>query len=272
MDWLDRLRQRAIQPALQARWPLYWQGHCIGSLDPDTGRLLDAHLLALTATPLKPTLHRSPITGAVDLRADCNLNQALAYVADALREQGWAGAWRNELLTVTNAQGEPIGAVERGAVRALGVTTHAVHLVGDAPDGRTWVQQRSASKANDPNLWDTLMGGMIGHTDTLDSALARETWEEAGLHLHQLQDLRYGGTFTQQRPSSDGAGGFLHEVTHWYRATVPKGVEPVNQDGEVSQFACLTFDALVAQLKAEQFTLEASLILAQAMGLYTAPD
>ena len=72
-----------------------------------------------------------------------------------------------------------IGQVERGAVRPLGIATQAVHLVGHAADGRIWVQQRALNKANDPGLWDTLMGGMVSAADTVATALVRETWEEA---------------------------------------------------------------------------------------------
>ena len=36
------------------------------------------------------------------------------------------------------------------------------------------------------------MGGMVSAADDLPQALARETWEEAGLRLDQLQALTYG--------------------------------------------------------------------------------
>ena len=65
-----------------------------------------------------------------------------------------------------------------------------MHLSGRSPDGRTWVQQRALDKANAPGLWDTLMGGMVSAQDTMDTALARETWEEAGLHLDALGAAR----------------------------------------------------------------------------------
>eukprot|EP01034_Spumella_vulgaris_P040863 gene40863-50561_t len=83
---------------------------------------------------------------------------ALNAVAAALHAAGRCGPWRNEQLAVTNAQGEVVGTVERGAVRVLGITTRAVHLVGLAPDGRMWVQKRSLTKPNNPGMWDTLMG------------------------------------------------------------------------------------------------------------------
>ena len=115
---------------------------------------------------------------------------ALNTLAAALRDAGLCGPWRDEQLAVTNPAGEVIGTVERGAVRVLGVATRAVHLVGLAPDGRMWVQKRSLTKPNNPGLWDTLMGGMVSATDSLPQALARETWEEAGLRVEALADVQ----------------------------------------------------------------------------------
>ena len=78
------------------------------------------------------------------------------------------------------------------------------------------------------------MGGMVSAADTLQTALQRETWEEAGLQLADLQSMDYG---TTQRPCSDGRGaGYVIEHIDWYRCTVPDGLVPRNQDGEVECF------------------------------------
>ena len=153
--------------------------------------------------------------------------------------------------------------VERAVVRPLGITTHAVHLVGRSPDGRHWVQQRSLSKPNDPGLWDTLMGGMVPASDSLAQALERETWEEAGLKLDQLARLEHGGRVTMRRPTDSGAGGYVVEHIDWYRCVVPHGVEPVNQDGEVAQFRLMDAAELLQHLHGDQFTVEAALVLAR---------
>jgi hypothetical protein len=57
-------------------------------------------------------------------------------LAQALRVAGLAGAWRDELLAVTDEQGTALGVVERAAVRPLGIATRAVHLLARSPDGR----------------------------------------------------------------------------------------------------------------------------------------
>ena len=145
-----------------------------------------------------------------------------------------------------------------------------MHLRGRSPDRRIWVQQRALDKANDPGLWDTLMGGMVAAQDTVETALARETWEEAGLHLDALGTVQCGGSFTVRRPTGeadDNGIGYMVEETDWFECTVPEGIAPVNQDGEVVQFLLLEPDELVARSHRNEFTLEAALVLVAALGL-----
>jgi 8-oxo-dGTP pyrophosphatase MutT (NUDIX family) len=163
--------------------------------------------------------------------------------------------------------GEPLGRIERAAVRALGIATRAVHLHGVSPQtpgaNGVWVQLRSLNKANDPGLWDTLMGGMVSAADTLEQALARETWEEAGLRLEALQDLVHAGVLEIRKPSETlGGVGYTVERIDWYRCTVPTEVLPVNQDGEVERFELVSPDRLRTDVAAGRYTLEAALILA----------
>ncbi|RZJ07168.1 MAG: NUDIX domain-containing protein, partial [Haliea sp.] len=158
-----------------------------------------------------------------------------------------------------------LGTVERAVVRPLGITTFAVHLVGKSAQGMHWVQQRSLSKPNDPGLWDTLMGGMVPASDSLSQALERETWEEAGLRLDQLERLAWGGRLTIRRPADDGGGaGYVVEHIDWYRCVVPEGVEPANQDGEVEEFRLMEPREVAGRMLGGEFTPEAALILADA--------
>ena len=192
---------------------------------------------------------------------------ALNLLAQALRAQGQCGPWRDEQLAVCNAHGERLGTIERGAVRVLGIATRAVHLVGLAPDGRMWVQQRARTKPNNPGMWDTLMGGMVSAADSLQTAVARETWEEAGLRMAQLSGLRPGGQVRFALPSDEGGGaGYMVECIHWYQATVRAGATPDNQDGEVERFDCLAHGEVQARLAQGAFTPEAALVLAAFYG------
>jgi 8-oxo-dGTP pyrophosphatase MutT (NUDIX family) len=257
--WLAALQAGSAHPPLRPRIPLLAGGTVIGSVEPGV-----MHQIA--ALPLKGGHGLLSITehaGATAWRIAGEPSAGLHALALALRELGLAHVWRDEQLAVTGPKGRQVGMVERAVVRVLGIATQAVHLVGRADDDRYWVQQRSLSKANDPGLWDTMMGGMVGAADTLASALERETWEEAGLRLHELKDLTRGGALEIRRPCDDGGGtGYLIERIDWYRCTVPDGLEPVNQDGEVERFVLLDASEMVNRMQKQEFTREAALIQA----------
>ncbi|MFZ4480407.1 MAG: NUDIX hydrolase [Rhodoferax sp.] len=264
--WRAAVLARAEQPPLRPRQPLVWGPHVIGSVEDD---LFDAILLAPTA-PARRWLQAEPGHAGRQWRLQGDATQALQTIAACLFEAGVGRVvqhWRNERLAVHDAAGQTIATVERGVVRPLGIATRAVHLVGQAADGRFWVQQRALDKANEPGLWDTLMGGMVSAADSVESALARETWEEAGIRLDRVQDLRRGGVVTLRKPSSDSADpGYVVEQVDWFRCTVPDEVEPLNQDGEVAQFMLLEPAELIARMQRNEFTTEAALILLAALG------
>ena len=258
--WLPALREQARQAPRRPRLPLVVAGHTLGSVeDAVLGKLPGAAGLGLS----RQLDERGPSWHLRAEPSEAGVTAAFQPLALALRAAGRCGPWRDEQLAVVGAQGQRLGTIERGAVRVLGLATQAVHLVGLAPDGRHWVQQRAHDKPNDPGLWDTLMGGMVSAADTLHEALARETWEEAGLRLEQLQTLAAGGRVQFARPSSEAGGaGYMVERIDWYHATVPEGVVPVNQDGEVARFECLTHGEVHERLARGAFTPEAALVLA----------
>lgn len=254
-DWVAALHSRANCPPRRPRVPL-WAGEArIGSVEPDFfGQ-------ARLRSGLVQETSRAGERGWQILG---DLTASLQELAEALRDAGLAHAWRDEQLAVTDEGGRRLGTVERAIVRPLGITTFAVHLAGLSPDGRHWVQQRSLTKANDPGLWDTLMGGMVPAKDSVAQALERETWEEAGLKLEQLLELRRCGGISMRRPTNEPGAGYVVEHIDWYRCIVPEGVVPANQDGEVAQFQLLDALELRARLERDEFTIEAALILLEA--------
>ena len=232
----------------------------IGSIGP---ALADA---LRTAVDLRNTLATNSL-GEITLLGDPT--QALAQLADWLRVHKHAGAWRNEQLAVRDAQGRQVATVERGATRPLGIKTQSVHLVGVTPTGNIWVQQRSLSKADDPGLWDTLVGGMIGAGETWQSTLQREAWEEAGLDWMQFTSqgnaVQDCGIVTVCCDVSTGTEGLMVEEIRAVRCLIQDEVVPQNQDGEVVAFACLTPAQLASQIDVGKFTLVASLVIARCM-------
>jgi 8-oxo-dGTP pyrophosphatase MutT (NUDIX family) len=244
--WLARLRARADAPPLRPRETLWWGRHRIGSVEP-----------AVAAALRLPELRQE----RDGWRVHGDATPSLHRIALALRDAGHVKAWRDEKLAVCNEDGMVLGTIERGAVRALGITTQAVHLLGFTTDGRQWVQQRALDKATDPGLWDTLVGGMVPAGETVALALERETWEEAGLRFGQLQGLAHGGHVLTRRPSSELAAGYVVERIDWFRGFVPDGVVPVNQDGEVARFELLGPGEVGARLEQDAFTVDAALLI-----------
>ena len=191
---------------------------------------------------------------------------ALVHIAEWLRQHGHAGRWRDEKLAVADEQGRVLASVERGVVRVLGIATTSVQLHARAGgmeggDG-WWLQQRALDKATDPGLWDTLTGGMVAAGETVEAALFRETWEEAGIDLQGIP-LRPAGSVTVQRVVTDsGSHGWLVETMHAFACSLPPGLVPINRDGEVLQFLRHS-DAEIDRLTAAgQLTQEAATAVA----------
>ena len=260
--WLRALRARAVVQPLRPRVPLWAGQSVIGSVEAGLFKDPALHVMLDSISQILQEEH--PVELGWRLLGD--VTTSLNLLARALYGAGLAAQWRNEQLAVHDQFEHLKGTVERAAVRPLGIATAAVHLVGQTSDGRHWVQQRSLKKSNDPGLWDTLMGGMVSAADTVETALQRETWEEAGLEMAALQHVVYGGRVTTRRPCADGGGtGYVIESIDWCRCTVPEGVMPQNQDDEVCQFALMDRDALMRAMQRDEFTLEAALILAEVL-------
>jgi 8-oxo-dGTP pyrophosphatase MutT (NUDIX family) len=252
-DWWQALAARAALPPVRPRVALRLDGApgapVVGSIEPAlAAQLRDARL------PLRARDGAEFVTGHAD--------EALARIARWLHDRGLSLRWRDELLAVTALDGAgaaPLARIERSAVRPLGITTRAVHLVAFTPLGRVWVQQRALDKATDPGQWDTLVGGLVAADESDAEALARESQEEADLRVADLRELSHVDRLTVRRPVSEG---YMVEQIEVFEAVVPAHLEPRNEDGEVERFDCLVPDELVRLIADGRLTLEAALMLA----------
>jgi 8-oxo-dGTP pyrophosphatase MutT (NUDIX family) len=258
--WCEALRAAADRPPARPRQPLWWESECIGSVEPD--------LFARAGLGGGAVVQACKEGGERGWRVQGALDEGLAQLARTLHERGLAHVWRDEQLAVRGADGATLATIERAAVRPLGIATQAVHLAAVDDAGRHWVQQRAFDKATDPGLWDTLVGGMVPACDGVEEALARETWEEAGLRLAQVRGLRHGGRTVTRRSSRELPHGYVIETIDWYTCTLPPGVEPCNQDGEVAGFRAMAPAEVVARLEAGEFTVDAALVLLAAFGAH----
>ena len=146
-------------------------------------------------------------------------------------------------------------------MRPLGLTTRAVHLSGWSTDNRLWVARRSLTKATDPGMWDTLVGGLVGNLEDPDFALVRESDEEAGLDAPDIvarTPLRTIAHMRRQLPE-----GFQTEAVLTCECVLADHVTPKNRDGEVMEIQLLEIETLSQMLKEDAFTLEASIVITE---------
>ncbi|MFT0533841.1 NUDIX domain-containing protein [Castellaniella hirudinis] len=186
------------------------------------------------------------------------MDAVLKEIALLLRDCGHIRSWRDELLDVF-AEGRVLGRIERGAVRPLGLLTHAVHLNAWAPDGRLWVARRALGKSTDPGLWDTLSGGLVSAGEDPASALLRESHEEAGLAPVELS--AHGPLRTVLRMHRRLPDGYQVETVHVSDCVLDAAAAPASLDGEVMEFRCVEMRALRDMLLHGAFTLEAELCI-----------
>jgi 8-oxo-dGTP pyrophosphatase MutT (NUDIX family) len=186
----------------------------------------------------------------------------LVRVAQALDDAGCIRTWRNEMLDVVG-EGRRLAVIERGAVRPLGLLTRAVHLNAWTPQGDLWIARRAMTKGTDPGKWDTLVGGLAGAGEALDTALTREASEEAGLSPEAMAShspLRVIVRLHKRLPE-----GYQVEDVLISECVLPDDVVLANQDGEVSEFRRAGVEEVWALIRERAFTAEAELVLLEGM-------
>jgi isopentenyldiphosphate isomerase len=191
-----------------------------------------------------------------------SLNAVLVRVAQALDEAGCIRTWRNEMLDVVG-EGRRLAVIERGAVRPLGLLTRAVHLNAWTPQGDLWIARRAMTKGTDPGKWDTLVGGLAGAGEVLDTALVREASEEAGLSPEAMaghSPLRVIVRLHKRLPE-----GYQVEDVLISECVLADDVVLANQDGEVSEFRRAGVEEVWALIRERAFTAEAELVLLEGM-------
>ena len=214
------------------------------------------------------------LPGAFDARA---LRPTLVVAADPLLfttaaraalAQGMLTGWRDERFDVIiPSSGQRIFTLERSAFRLFGLQSQAAQLIGYRPDGAVWVARRSASKAIDPGLLDTLVGGGVSAGESPTQTLWREAGEEAGLTQDQTALAVGCSEFELWRRV---APGVQNERVTVFTLTVEPDWIPVNTDGEVDSFLCLDSTALERRLAAGEFAYEAALSIRAAQAAQAA--
>lgn len=210
-------------------------GRQVGWLRPELAARLAAWPAVFDANPDAVTL----------LQKD-----ALAPVVEQLAQEGFIPGWRSERYRISE-----LFEIERAAARPFGLTTYAVHVNGISFDNKNmWVARRSTAKPIDPGMLDNLVGGGLTAGLSVEEVLVKEAWEEAGIGAELARSATRGGTVRILREVPEGVQS---EVIYVYDLALPGDFEPRNQDGEVSEFRLLSFEAV---LNCQEFTFEAALV------------
>ena len=259
---LADLLGRATQPAQAESLPLSILGRRCGWLFAKAAQALEG---LKDVEISQDSAHIGRLMGS-----GSELNALLATVATTLRQAGCAPGWRNELLDVwpehplgsaASPDSSALGAIERGVVRPLGLLTQAVHLSGWSQNGHLWVARRSLTKATDPGMWDTLVGGLVSSKEDVQVGLVRESDEEAGLEAEDIANrtpIRTIARMLRQVPE-----GYQVEDVLTCECVLPAHVIPKNRDGEVMEIQLMAPATIFTMLTQGAFTLEASIVLTE---------
>ena len=105
------------------------------------------------------------------------------------------GTSAKETLTIFDEEGNPIGFAPRAEAHLKGLRHHTIHIwIAEKREDGWWVwfQQRAFDKKDFPGMYDTAVGGHVGHSEDVRLAAVRETGEEIGLACED-RDLVYLG-------------------------------------------------------------------------------
>ena len=249
MDWPALAAARAHDAT--RRLPFFIGEHAVGSVARE-------HLAALRDWPSLLSVR----SHAVVLTAG-QASAALGEINAALRELGLVRGWRDEAFAVFDLDtGERLARTERAAARFWGTLTLAAHANGyvrdaDGQPSHLWIAERAMSKATDPGLLDSLVGGGVPDGQTPHEALLREGWEEAGLRESRMRRATAGRVLRLHR---DCAEGLQLEDLHVWDVELPAGLAPENQDGEVAAFRLLPVAEALVLAASAAMTVDAALV------------
>ena len=187
---------------------------------------------------------------------------ALDRCARTLAGQGRM-RWRGEAFDVwSEPDGAWIGTVDRGALPALGVRSHGVHLngmVARASGLHLWVGRRRDDRPLDPGKLDHLVAGGIPAGFGPAETLAKEAQEEAGLPPGLV--ARAVPVCTVEYAFERDEGLRRDRLTG-YDLMLPEEFSPAPQDEEVAEFALWPIEAALRRVaETDDFKFNVNLVL-----------
>jgi 8-oxo-dGTP pyrophosphatase MutT (NUDIX family) len=138
----------------------------------------------------------------------------------------------DEIVSLVDRTGAVVGRAPRWRVRRDNLMHAATVVLVRHPDGRIYVQRRSAEKDWQPSAYDVGAGGVLQHGETPSESAVRELAEELGIT----------GTVLRPLGLSVYEDHTLRCVEHCYETTYDG--EVTHADGEVVWGAWMTLPEL----------------------------
>ena len=255
-------QSRQAPPSDWVKWSLHGHAQNLGIMPPAHAAMLETMLPS-----------HMPLRWEVDqwvwhanAHTAFERSHVLQDIAFKLRSEGVIPGWRDELYACWGYQeaGWPykvpeLFRLERAAFRFFGLRSHATHIHGLTASQRMWCGRRSLKKATDPGLLDNLAAGGLPASESPSICAVRETYEEAGLYRTESDLGLPVKTIITERAEPEG---WHSECLFIYSLNLSDKEQPKNQDGEVSEFLCLSMPEVIERMRAKQFTADAACAIA----------
>lgn len=147
----------------------------------------------------------------------------------------------DELIDITDQHGVLLGKSElKSVIHQKGYYHHTTHIWFYTKNGDILLSQRSAKKTICPLMWDVSVAGHIDAGETPDQGGIRETKEEIGLHITNL-DLQKIGVFECFQSYKNGIKDYEFHNTYIAELKVPLS-ELKPQEEEVEALKLVSFE------------------------------
>ena len=172
--------------------------------------------------------------------------RAVATVIDALSADGVVSGWRNEAYPVGGPWGGPHAFdIERAAAEFFGTRAYGVHVNGFVRDRdglRMWIGVRAADRPISPGKLDNMIAGGQPVGISLFENVVKEAREEASVPAALARTAIPVGYVSYRM---EVAAGLKPDLMYCWDLELPADFEPVNADGEISEFRLLPVEEVM---------------------------
>ncbi len=206
----------------------------------------------------------SGVALAPDVADFTSRTAAISHVVERLVVDGDLRKRHGEAYAVAERFTDPpLFTMDRAAVPMFGVRAYGVHMNGFVRNGSDlamWVGRRSLDKPVAPGKLDQMVAGGQPAGLTLAENLRKEAEEEAGLPTALVDTALPVGALTYKTEHPDG---LRNDVLFIYDLLMPAEMEPVNKDGELTEFMLWPLEKVAALARdSDEFKFNSALVVA----------